>query len=124
MIAYRFAHKYLATSGVLIYSNSESDFAKVENKDGVLQVKQKALKNILDAQVSYLAVTVGDRDYTDLNSWSVVGLSEEFVGSENENFVAQTYCDWANGSSLPMPGSFAIFKTKEEGKKNPFVQYL
>lgn len=32
------------------------------------------MKNILDSQISYLAITVGDRDYTDLNSWSVVGL--------------------------------------------------
>ncbi len=75
IVAYRLAHKFLATSGVVIYSNSQADFAKVENKDGVQLVKQSALKNILDAQVSYLAVTVGDRDFTDLNSWSVMGLS-------------------------------------------------
>jgi hypothetical protein len=29
ILAYRLAHKYLATSGVMIYSNSEADFAKV-----------------------------------------------------------------------------------------------
>ena len=69
-------HKYLSTGGVIIFSNSESDFAQAERKDGQLQVIQPALKNILDAQISYLAVTIGDRDYTDLNSWSVVGLSE------------------------------------------------
>lgn len=41
------------------------------------------MKNILDAQVSYIGVVVGDRDYTDLNSWSVVGLSEEYVNNNN-----------------------------------------
>jgi hypothetical protein len=87
-------------------------------------VKQAALKAILDAQVSYLGVTIGDRDYTDLNSWSVVGLSEEFVNSEHEDFVVKMYGRWAEGNSLPMPGSFALFKMKEEGKKGPFVQYL
>lgn len=75
LLAYRLAHKYLATSGIVIFSNSESDFAKVENKNGIPLVKQPASKNILDAQVSYLGVLVGDRDYTDLNSWSVIGLS-------------------------------------------------
>lgn len=34
------------------------------------------------------------------------------------------YTEWANGRSLPMPGSFALFKMSEEGKKSPFVQYL
>ena len=34
------------------------------------------MKNITDAQISYLGVVLGDRDYTDLNSWSVVALSE------------------------------------------------
>lgn len=29
LLAYRLAHKYLATSGIVIFSNSESDFAKV-----------------------------------------------------------------------------------------------
>lgn len=124
ILAYRLAHRYLATSGVLIFSNSEADFGKVENKDGELKVKQPALKNILDAQVSYLTVTVGDRDYTDLNSWSVTALSEEHLGTKYEDFVVQMYADWANGANLPMPGSFAIFKTEEEGKKAPFVQYL
>lgn len=75
LLAYRLAHKYLTTSGVVILSNSESDFGRVENKDGKLRVTQPALKNIQDAQLSYLTVIVGDRDYTDLNSWSVMGLS-------------------------------------------------
>jgi len=29
MLAYRLAHKYLTTSGVLIFSNSEADFGKI-----------------------------------------------------------------------------------------------
>ena len=123
-MAYRLAHKYLTTSGVIILSNSEADFAKVERKDGKPVVSQPALKNILDAQVSYLAVTIGDRDHTDLNSWSVVGLSEEFIDSDHEDFVVKTYSDWADGRNLPMPGSFALFKAEEEGKTRPFVQYL
>lgn len=74
------------------------------------------MKNILDAQVSYLGVTIGDRDYTDLNSWSVVALSEEFITKKSdsssglEDFVVEMYGNWANGSNLPMPGSFAMFK--------------
>ena len=96
----------------MIFSNSESDFATVERKEGKPRVIQPALKNILDAQVSYLGVIIGDRDYTDLNSWSVVGLSEEFLNSEHEDFVVKIYSDWADGRNLPMPGSFAFFKTE------------
>ncbi len=47
----------------------------MEDKTGHPKIKQPALKNILDAQIGYLGVIVGDRDYTDLNSWSVVALS-------------------------------------------------
>ena len=43
--------------------------------------KHTAMKNILETQISYLGVTIGDRDYTDLNSWSVIGLSEELINS-------------------------------------------
>lgn len=67
---------------------------------------------MLDAQISYLGVLVGDRDYTDLNSWSVIGLSEEFIKTENEDFVVKMYGDWIDGRNLPMPGSFALFKMK------------
>lgn len=73
LLAYRLAHKYLTTSGIIILSNSESDFAEVENK---AKVQQAHMKNILDTQIGYLGVTVGDRDYTDLNSWSVIALSQ------------------------------------------------
>ena len=48
------------------------------------------MKNVLETQTSYLGVTIGDRDYTDLNSWSVIGLSEELVNDEdgdNKNFI-------------------------------------
>ena len=82
------------------------------------------MKNIIEAQTSYLGVTIGDRDYTDLNSWSVIGLSEELVDGENQNFIVEMYNEWADGKQLPMPGSFAMFKMNEEGMKKPFVQYL
>jgi hypothetical protein len=35
ILAYRLAHKFLSTSGVIILSNSESDFSKQENKTGI-----------------------------------------------------------------------------------------
>ena len=78
----------------------------------------------MEAQLNYLGVTIGDRDYTDLNSWSVIGLSEELTNREDNEYIVQKYAEWAEGKQLPMPGSFALFKLQEEGKKKPFVQYL
>ena len=65
-----------------------------------------------DSQTSYLGVTLGDRDYTDLNSWIVIALSEEKALSDHD-YVSLAYQNWAEGSNLPMPGSFALFKRNE-----------
>jgi hypothetical protein len=58
-----------------------------------------------------LGVVIGDRDYTDLNSWSIVALSKE-LSEEDPDFVAKYYKLWADSQKLPMPGSFALFKRK------------
>jgi hypothetical protein len=65
---------------------------------------------------------VGDRDYTDLNSWTLVSLSEE-ASLQNPQYVAKMYYDWADGQQLPMPGSFSRFKRKvyEDKKELNFV---
>lgn len=34
-----------------------------------------ASEDLLHNQISYLGVVIGDRDHTDLNSWSVIALS-------------------------------------------------
>ena len=65
----------------------------------------------MDNSIQYLAVIIGDRDYTDLNSWPLVALSEEPSLVQPE-FVAKMYYDWSDGQKLPMPGSFAMFKKK------------
>lgn len=64
---------------------------------------------LIDAQVSYLGVVIGDRDYTDLNSWSIIALSKEISQEESDN-VAKYYKIWADSQQLPMPGTFALFK--------------
>jgi hypothetical protein len=50
---------------------------------------------LIDGQVNYLGVVLGDRDYTDLNSWSIIALSKEF-GNEDPDFVAKYYKLWAD----------------------------
>lgn len=80
MLAYRLAHKYLTVSGVIILSACQNDFLKTETPNAEIP-RLAGMKNILETQVSYLGVTIGDRDYTDLNSWSVIGLSEEVVST-------------------------------------------
>lgn len=39
--------------------------------------EQDVTSGLADAQTCYLGVVVGDRDHTDLNSWSLVALSQE-----------------------------------------------
>jgi hypothetical protein len=67
---------------------------------------------LIDAQVSYLGVVIGDRDHTDLNSWSIVALSKE-MSEEEPEYVAKYYKMWADSQHLPMPGTFALFKKKD-----------
>lgn len=61
---------------------------------------------------------IGDRDYTDLNSWSIVALSKE-ISEEESDTVAKYYKTWADSKELPMPGTFALFKKKDA--KNLYV---
>lgn len=75
ILAYRLAHKYLTVSGVIILSACQNDFLKTETPN-VQIPRLTGMKGILETQISYLGVTIGDRDYTDLNSWSVIGLSQ------------------------------------------------
>jgi hypothetical protein len=58
-----------------------------------------------------MGVVLGDRDHTDLNSWTLVSLGEE-ASWKNPKYVGRMYYDWADGQHLPMPGSFALFKRK------------
>lgn len=78
------------------------------------------MSGLADAQTCYLGVVVGDRDHTDLNSWSVVALTQELGETESE-LVANYYRLWSEGQQLPMPGSFALFKKNDKGKSNHFV---
>lgn len=86
LFAYRLASKYLTSSGVIILSISQHDFTKEYANDHE-EVKRTLHRvscfsnELIDGQVSYLGVVVGDRDHTDLNSWSIVALSKE-VGEE------------------------------------------
>lgn len=79
VFAYRLANKYLTSSGVVIYSVSERDFVKDTTP---LKTAGWDSAELIDAQTSYLGVIIGDRDYTDLNSWSVVALSKEMAGKD------------------------------------------
>jgi hypothetical protein len=83
--SYRLASKYLTTSGVVILSMSEQDFVEdsssdppnnIESDKNQFAIQQRLISDsIIDSQINYLAVVLGDRDYTDLNSWSIVALS-------------------------------------------------
>lgn len=83
--SYRLASKYLTTSGVVILSMSEQDFIEnstsnpskeIEGDKSLMAIQPRLISDyIIDSQINYLAVVLGDRDYTDLNSWSIVALS-------------------------------------------------
>jgi hypothetical protein len=85
VFSYRLASKYLTTTGVLILSGSERDFLKAYDeettKDAKIYQEGKWHPSVelIDAQSTFLGSTVGDRDYTDLNSWSLVAMSREWI---------------------------------------------
>lgn len=81
MFAYRLASKCLTSSGVIILSISERDFVKEYQTDNQLGSDKKYYfsNELIDAQINYLGVAIGDRDHTDLNSWSIVALSKEIA---------------------------------------------
>lgn len=124
VFAYRLASKCLTSSGVLIFSISQHDFIKEYQQNNQTSQnnphKQWFSNELVDAQVNYLGVVVGDRDYTDLNSWSIVALTKE-IGEEQPDFVAKYYKLWADSQQLPMPGTFALFKPKTNDSKSHFV---
>ena len=129
VFSYRLASKYLTTTGALILSASERDFLKLENPDIMKEIGQEQpgpwhpSTELIDAQVTYLGVTVGERDHTDLNSWSLVAMSREWL-PEHTAYIAGHYCEWAAGRELPMPGSFAVFKRKTGQFQRNYLEYI
>ena len=63
---------------------------------------------------------MGDRDYTDLNSKVLIGLTNEVV-KENSELVAERYTSWALKQNLPVAGSFALFKPVFDKVQNSYV---
>ena len=77
------AHKCLTGSGVVILSRGEHDFIKTDELNGKgpdHPVPEPPTSiELVESQMAYLGVVIGDRDHTDLNSWSVIALSRDYM---------------------------------------------
>jgi hypothetical protein len=69
------------------------------------------MRDLVSSQITHLGVVIGDRDYTNYHSFSVIAGSQEF-SQTNIDLTVDYYKKWINNKNLPAAGSFAIFREK------------
>lgn len=96
----------LTPNGIVILTGSEKAFFG-DKEAG-------ALSGILTGQASYVNTILGERDHTDVNSCSLLVLTDDvdLRDGEKSKQIVELIKTWSEGTQLPYPGSFAKILTK------------
>ncbi|EGR34306.1 hypothetical protein IMG5_016970, partial [Ichthyophthirius multifiliis] len=104
------ANKYLTSNGVIMFMGNQSSFTQ--------PLYDKIAFSLIQNQVNFLNLSMGDRETIDIDSFSLNLLQNDIEQEDNDQQnqykqITQFIRRWAEGKSRPISGTFIKFNKKK-----------